>query len=154
MTVMTRIRNAISNPAWVCFLWAGMSIAITMVATPARFTAESATREIALDIGRVVFAAHNKAELIALVLLLVVVRISDRASTLWPQCAGLALIVIMQVVWLMPELSARTDLVVAGDTPPKSYVHAVYSSLELVKLALLFWTGFVCLDRRRVPVRH
>ena len=145
MTVKTQIRNAISNPAWVCFLWAGMTIAITMVATPARFTAATATREIALDVGRVVFAAHNKAELVALVLLLVVVRVSGHAARLWPQCAVLALIVIVQVVGLMPELSARTDMVIAGETPPSSYVHGVYSSLELIKLALLFWTGFSCL---------
>ena len=147
---MTRFRNAVSNPAWVCFLWAGMTIAITIVATPARFTAGSVTREIALDVGRVVFAAHNKAELVALVLLLVVVRVSGLAKTLWPQCAALALIVIAQTVWLLPELSARTDIVVAGGTPPPSYVHGIYSSLELIKLALLFWTGFSCLDRGRV----
>ncbi|MEL7186270.1 MAG: hypothetical protein AAFN50_07525 [Pseudomonadota bacterium] len=146
----TQIRNAISNPAWVCFLWAGMTVAITMVATPARFTAITATREIALDVGRVVFAAHNKAELAALVLLLVVVRVSGRAATFWPYCAALALIVLAQAVWLMPELSARTDIVVAGGTPPPSYVHGVYSSLELVKLALLFWVGFSCLGRGRV----
>lgn len=127
-----------------------MTIAITMVATPARFTAGSATREIALDIGRVVFSAHNKAELAALVLLLLVVRLSDLASRYWPQCAALALIVILQSVWLMPELSARTDIVVAGGTPPSSYVHAAYSSLELIKLALLFWLGGTALNTGRV----
>lgn len=145
MTVKTQFRNAISNPAWVCFLWAGMMIAVTMVATPARFTAVSATREIALDVGRVVFAAHNKAELVALVLLLIVVRVSGRAAKLWPQCAALALILIVQVVGLMPELSARTDMVLAGETPPPSFVHGIYSSLELLKLGILFWTGFVSL---------
>lgn len=74
MTVMNRIRNALLNPAWICFLWAGMTIGVTMIATPVRFTAESITRPVALDVGRVVFAALNKAELAALVILLAVNR--------------------------------------------------------------------------------
>lgn len=150
MTVKTQIRNAISSPAWVCFLWVGMTIAITMVATPARFTAATATREIALDVGRVVFAAHNKAEFVALVLLLIIVRVSGSAARFWPQCAALALIVLAQATWLMPELSARTDIVVSGGTPPPSYIHGIYSSLELVKLGLLCWIGFASLSRGRV----
>ena len=71
MPVKQRIRNALRNPAWVCFTWLGMTIGVSLIATPMRFAAESITRPVALDVGRVVFAAFNKAELLALVLLLI-----------------------------------------------------------------------------------
>jgi hypothetical protein len=146
MTVMDRFRNAVINPAWICFLWVGMTVGVSMLATPVRFTAETITRSIALDVGRVVFAALNKAELAALVILLIIVRASGRAAKYWGICGALALIVIAQAVWLIPELAERTQMIISGTEPPKSYAHAIYSSLELVKIALLFYLGFLSLS--------
>jgi len=140
--VMQRLRNALLNPAWICFLWVGMTIGVSMIATPVRFTATTITREIALDVGRVVFAALNKAELVALVILLIVIRASDRTAKYWGFAAVLALIVIAQSQWLTPELAARTDMIINGVEPPASYAHAIYSSLELIKIGLLLYLGF------------
>ena len=148
MSVSQRIRNALLNPAWVCFTWAGMSAGISMIATPARFTAISITRPVALDVGRVVFAALNKAELFALVLLLIIVRVSGRSRELWAWCGILILIVLAQGVWLIPELASRTDIIMAGGEPPPSWAHAIYSSLELVKIGLLLFLGFSSLAKR------
>lgn len=146
MTVFERIRNALLNPAWVCFTWAGLTIGVSLLATPARFMATTITRPIALDVGRVVFAALNKAELLALILLLIVVRVGGRTRELWAWCAVLVLIVVAQGVWLIPELAARTDIVIAGGEPPASYAHAIYSTLELTKISLLLLLGFKSLD--------
>ena len=148
MSVSRRIRNALLNPAWVCFMWAGMTVGISIIATPVRFTAISITRPVALDVGRVVFAALNKAELLALVLLLVIVRVSDRSRQLWAWCAILILIVLAQGAWLLPELAARTDIIMAGGEPPPSSAHAIYSSLELLKIGLLLFLGFSSLAKR------
>ena len=149
MTVMTRFRNALLNPAWICFLWVGMTIGVSMIATPVRFTAETITRPIALDVGRVVFAALNKAELVALVLLLIVVRASGQATKLWAFGGVLALIVIAQSAWLTPELAERTQMIINGAEPPASYAHAIYSSLELLKIGLLLFLGFSSLSNAR-----
>lgn len=142
MSVFARIRNALLNPAWVCFTWVGLTVGVSMLATPVRFTAASITRPVALDVGRVVFAALNKAELIAVVLLLIIVRVSGRSRELWPWCVALLLVVLAQGVWLIPELSARTDIVLAGGTLPPSHAHAMYASLELLKIGLLLALGF------------
>lgn len=139
-------RNAILTPAWICFLWVGVTVGVSMIATPLRFTAETITREIALDVGRVVFAALNKVELGLLVLLLIIVRVSGRAAAYWLICAALALIVIAQSAWLTPELAARTQIVIDGGTPPASYAHAIYSTLELLKIGLLLYLGFASLQ--------
>ena len=149
MSVALRIRNALLNPAWVCFIWVGMTVGVSMIATPVRFTATSITRPIALDVGRVVFAALNKAEFVALVLLLLIVRVSDRTRELWAWCSVLILIVLAQGAWLSPELAARTDLILAGSEPPASYAHAINSSLELLKIGLLLILGFRSLAQRQ-----
>lgn len=148
MSVSQRIRNALLNPAWVCFMWAGMTVGISMIATPVRFTAVSISRPVALDVGRVVFAALNKAELLAFVLLLIIVRVSGRSRELWAWCGILILIVLAQGAWLIPELAARTDIIMAGGELPPSAAHAIYSSLELVKIGLLLFLGFSSLAKR------
>lgn len=142
MSVVSRIRNTLLNPAWVCFLWVGITVGVSMIATPMRFTATTITRPVALDVGRVVFAALNKVELGALVLLLIVVRVAGLTRRWWALCAALALIVLAQGVWLIPELGARTDVIIAGGEPPDSYAHTIYSSLELIKIGLLLFCGF------------
>lgn len=141
--------SAVRNPAWVLFTWFGMTAGISLLATPIRFSAATLTRPVALDVGRVVFAALNKAELMALVLLLIIVRASGRAQSYWVVCGVLALILIAQSAWLLPELAARTELVIAGRELPRSYVHAIYSTLELTKLGILFVTGFVALAEKK-----
>jgi hypothetical protein len=102
----------------------------------------------------VVFAALNKAELVALVLLLIVIRVSGVAARLWSIGAALALIVIAQSAWLGPELAERTQLIINGVEPAKSYAHALYSSLELLKIALLLYLGFSSLGAGTGPARH
>ncbi|MDH3621710.1 MAG: hypothetical protein OER91_12510 [Gammaproteobacteria bacterium] len=149
MSVSHRIRNALLNPAWVCFTWVGMTVGVSMIATPVRFTATTITRPVALDVGRVVFAALNKAELLAVVLLLVIVRASGRSRELWMWASVLILIVLAQGAWLIPELAARTDIILAGGEPPPSHAHAIYSTLELIKIGLLLFLGFRSLAQAR-----
>lgn len=149
MTVLRRFRNAILNPAWICFLWVGITVGVSMIATPVRFTAPSITRPIALDVGRVVFAALNKAEILALLLLLIIVRAAGLTRQWWAFCGLLALIVLAQGVWLIPELAARTDLILSGGEPPPSYAHAIYAALELSKIGLLLFIGFSSLSKPR-----
>jgi hypothetical protein len=148
-TFVTSMRRALGNPAWICFLWFGMTAGISLLATPVRFTAGSITRPVALDVGRAVFTALNRTELVALIVLLIVVRVSGRAARWWAVGAVLALILIAQNAWLLPELGARTDLVLSGIEPPPSHLHATYSILELGKLAILLFAGFAALGESR-----
>lgn len=133
---------ALRNPAWISFFWLGMTAGISLLATPVRFTAPTITRPVALDIGRVVFLALNKAEFVALIIMLLIVRVSGRARELWMPVFALALILLTQAVWLLPELAARAQQIVAGIEPQPSIAHAVYSTLEIVKLVLLVYVGF------------
>lgn len=142
------VRTLLVNPAWVCFVWFGMTAGISLIATPARFSAPSLDRAAALDVGRVVFAALNKAELMALILLLILVRLSGRASRYWAPCGALAAILILQSAWLLPELAERAQQIVAGVEPPPSIAHAAYAILEIGKLLILLYTGFFAMRGR------
>jgi hypothetical protein len=119
-----------------------MTAGISLLETPVKFTAPTITRPVALDIGRVVFAALNKAELVALVLLLLVVRVSGKARQLWISCSALILILLGQSMWLLPQLSERSQQIVAGIEPAPSMLHGTYSILELLKLVILLYLGF------------
>lgn len=136
------LSRALKNPAYVCFIWFGLTAGVSLLATPVRFTAPLITRPVALDIGRVVFSALNKAELIALIILLIVVRVSGKARVLWMQCSALLLILLAQSVWLLPQLAERSQQIIAGIEPAPSMLHGTYSILELLKLSLLLYLGF------------
>jgi len=143
------VKAVLRNPSWTSFTWLGMTAGVSLLATPLRFSAETVSRPVALDVGRVVFNGLNKAELIMLVIVLVQLRVSGTAKALWVPVFLLALILVAQASWLLPELSARTDVVIAGGEPPPSIAHAAYSTLELAKLALLAFTGFRSLQLLR-----
>jgi hypothetical protein len=132
----------LKNPAWLSFIWFGMSAGISLLETPVKFTAPTITRAIALDVGRVVFAALNIAELVALVVLLFLVIISGRVRELLVACSALILIMIAQTGWLLPELASRSQLIIAGLEPEPSIAHGTYAVLQLLKLALLLYIGF------------
>ena len=134
--------KALRSPAWVAFVWFGLTAGISLLATPVRFASGAMTRPVALDVARIVFAALNKAELIALIILLILVRMTGRARELWVACGLLALILIAQSSWLLPELSARTDQILAGIEPASSFAHGAYSTMELSKLLILLFVGF------------
>ncbi len=136
------LKRSLVNPSWLAFVWFGVTAGISLLETPVKFTAPTITRPVALDVGRTVFAALNRVELVLLVMLLVLVRLSGRSRELFAACAGLVIILIAQSLWLLPELSARAQSIVDGVEPGASIAHVAYSVLELAKLALLLYVGF------------
>lgn len=135
------ITRPLTQPGWLAFVWFGLTAGISLLEGPVKFTAPTLTRPVALDVGRVVFQALNKVELIFLIAMLVLIRVSDRSRELFAFGAVLALIMITQSVWLLPELSERSALIVSGIEPQPSIAHAAYATTELIKLATLFLLG-------------
>ncbi len=135
------LARPLREPAWLAFVWFGLTAGISLLETPVKFTAPTLTRVVALDVGRVVFQALNKVELVLLIGLLVLVRLSGRTHELLAHSAILALIVIAQSVWLLPELSARSAMIVSGVEPGPSMAHGTYAVTELLKLLTLLLLG-------------
>jgi len=54
-------------------------------------------------------------------------------------------------VWLLPELTERTRMILTGTEPPPSIAHAAYSTLELIKLGLLLTLGLAAITPSKAP---
>ena len=135
-------------------LWAGLSVGVAFLATPAKFLAPSLTVPVALDVGRHTFSIYNHVELALLVaLVLLGVR-----SKLWRRrylaLSAPGVIVVAQATWLIPALDARVAAILGGQTPPASGLHALYIGTELAKILWLLAFGFADLLPGRRGVRR
>jgi hypothetical protein len=137
------MKKAVCSPLAfvVTFVWFGFVSAISFMEAPVKFTAPSLTLAVGLDVGRHVFAVLNKAEIgFTLVSLLLLVRGG------WPvriACllTGLAGIVALQTLWLLPALDVRALVYIGGGTPPPSQLHLLYVALEAAKVIGLLVLG-------------
>lgn len=135
---------------------------ISLLETPIKFTAPALKtavthdvgRAIALDIGRVVFGAFNKVEIVWSVLTIAllpfigsIARLPRIAKVLFPT---IWLIVVFQSVVLVPALAARAQMVLNNQPLPPAPYHALYTGSELIKLLSLLTLGVLLIrnDKR------
>lgn len=129
----------------IALFWAGMVFGVSFLATLAKFSAPSLTLPVALDVGRHTFSWLYRAEW-ALALLLAPALFAFGFSFLRAAAFGiLVAIIAMQALWLLPALSARTDIIQSGGVPPPSMLHLISVTAEVSKLALLLLTGGLAL---------
>lgn len=128
----------------VSFVWAGMVVGISFLEAPVKFTAPSVTRAIGLDVGRHVFAALNKVELGLAVLAFLFFMVGwPRLVVRWT-ATGVAGILLIQTVWLLPALRAQATAIIAGELEHGSkYVHVAYVVLEVLKVIGLAAVGWL-----------
>lgn len=116
-------------------IWAGAAIGANLVATPAKFLVADLTRPVALQVGRMQFLWVGYVEYtLAAVALLTLPAVSPaiRAGV------GFAIVIlIIQRLGVLPQLSARTDLIVAGQSIEASQLHIVFIVLEALKVCML-----------------
>jgi hypothetical protein len=144
-TVNTRVGSSVHPldvTAAVSFTWLGMVLAISFLEAPLKFRAPDVTLRVGLGIGRLVFRALNRVELVLLLLVVVAVVITPRTPLLW-STAGLAVLLGLQIGLVRPTLNRRSDRVLAGEELPRSRVHLIYVGLEVVKVILLVASGWL-----------
>lgn len=141
-------------------IWLGGLIAIDCIEAPARFRTPMLDRNQIVAVGRQVFAAFNRAEILMGVTLMIVSLLllsrADGANFLdllsgWMAiaCIGLmALIALIQFLKLRPrmvEISQALDLVNRDESDPRHAkmrrLHRAYIALDIAKMA----TGMVAL---------
>lgn len=125
----------------VTFVWAGMVLAISFLETPLKFQAPDVTLRIGLGIGRLVFRALNSVELVLAVVLLIAVFAGDVPSGSSIAAVIAAVLLLGQVGLVRPQLTKRSNRVLAGEDAPRSHAHYAYVVLEVGKLAALLTTG-------------
>ncbi|MBC7302674.1 MAG: hypothetical protein H5T78_17225 [Nocardia sp.] len=129
----------------VVFVWLGMILAISFIEAPLKFRAPNVTLAIGLGIGRLVFRALNTLEAgwAAIVVVTIVLGLPGAGTTVALTVAVFALAV--QVIAVRPQLTRRSDAVIAGLDAPRSHAHYVYIALEVVKAIALLVGGIALL---------
>ena len=132
---------------FIAYVWLGLVLGVSFLATPIKFRAKSLTRPVALDVGRTTFHAFGKLEwVLSLTLVVITVQVRDSLEPVdWFLIALVLVIVVGQTLWLIPRLDVRVAAIIAGEEVPRSHLHSVYAGAEFVKaLALLLlgaWTA-------------
>lgn len=126
----------------VIFIWAGMLIGVSFLEAPLKFQAPGVTLPIGLGIGRLVFGALNKIEIIFCLSLILFSFLAPATKEFKYLLAVVTLILIAQTFWLLPVLDARAQVIIEGGVPAQSSPHLFYVAGEISKLLTLLLMGF------------
>ncbi|MCG8331228.1 MAG: hypothetical protein MI974_26295 [Chitinophagales bacterium] len=133
--------NTIKFPiAIACvFIWIGFVGAISFMEAWLKFRAPGITLSLGLGIGRLVFNALNKVEIVLSIAIIVSMLIYGLPELRWKYLFFLIpfLILIVQSIWLLPMLDARAEMHLQNMEVPASNLHFYYVGLECVKISCL-----------------
>lgn len=128
-----RIQNPVGFAA--IFFWLGMVGAISFMEAWLKFTAPGITLPLGLGIGRLVFHALNRVELILGIILLTsffyLKQPLLRKANLFLLLP--ILILLTQTFWLLPALDMRAEMHIQGQNVPPSNLHFLYIVFEVLK---------------------
>ena len=128
------------------FVWSGMIGAISFIEAPLKFRAPNVTREIGLGIGKIVFQALNRIELVlAAIIIACLIFAGPQAANVYYILGVVVLFLLTQTVWLLPRLNARVVAIIAGQNIPSSNLHLVFVALEIGKMISLVYLGIALL---------
>jgi hypothetical protein len=132
--------------AAVAFIWLGMVVAISFLEAPLKFRAPGVSVRIGLGIGRLVFAALNRVEVVLLLVVAGALLAGPRPVPVIVAAALTAALLAVQLAVVRPVLHRRSDRVLAGEEPPRSRAHLYYVALELAKALALVVLGVSALS--------
>jgi uncharacterized membrane protein (DUF485 family) len=130
-------------PIIATFLWIGFVGAISFMEAWMKFRAPGITVPLGLGIGRLVFNALNKVEIVLAITILAALLISN-TNLLSFQNLFLAIpvaILLVQSWYMLPELDARAQMHINGWVVPPSNLHFQYVAIEFVKVFSLIVYG-------------
>ena len=125
-------------------VWLGMVLAISFLEAPLKFRAPGVTLALGLGIGRVVFGALNRVEVVLLAAMGAAVAVGPRSAVVLAFGAVVTVVLGVQLALVRPRLARRSRRVLAGEHPPRSRSHHAYVALEVAKalgLLALAWTA-------------
>lgn len=131
------------------FVWIGFVLAISFMEAWLKFRAPGITLALGLGIGRLVFAALNKVEIILFMIVLANLILS---GALMPKANYIPfvivfIILITQTAWLLPALDARAELHIQGLEVPRSNLHFYYVGIEFLKVICLSFFGLILFNK-------
>lgn len=148
-----RLPGGLVGSASLALLWTGFLLG-TALSAAVKFQAPSLSLAVGVDVGRHVFTAVNRTELV-LAVMAVVLLICERPGRLVVRLWTVALAALaLETALLLPALERRAELFMAGIQPPSSWLHTALVVLVSIKVVALLMAGHVRLRslRRSWPV--
>lgn len=138
---MSAVRNPISLMS--TFLWIGFVCAISFMEAWLKFQAPGITIPLGLGIGRLVFFALNKVEILFALAILISMVLENKS---WMRGATIGLIIpvvilALQTFWLLPALDERAEFMLMNHPMKESSLHLYYVGFELIKVFSLTLFG-------------
>jgi hypothetical protein len=127
--------------AAAAFIWLGMVVAISFLEAPLKFRAPGVSVQIGLGIGRLVFAALNRVEIVLLLAVAGALLAGPRPAPVLVAASVTAALLAVQLAVVRPVLTRRSNRVLAGEELPRSRAHLYYVALELSKAIALVALG-------------
>ena len=125
----------------ITFIWLGMVLGSSFLEAPLKFTSPNITLPLGLGIGKIVFGALNKVEILFSIVLMVCFVIGKFPIGTNYLFIVVVLVVLLQTIWLIPALNNRADLIISGEEVPKTYHHITFVVLEFTKTIFLLFAG-------------
>lgn len=125
------------------FIWIGFVSAISFMEAWLKFQAPGITLPLGLGIGRLVFNALNKVEIVLSIIIIASMMLVGLKTFKWYYLFFLIpfTILVIQSLWLLPALDARAELHIQGASVPSSNLHFYYVAMEFVKVGSLLVFG-------------
>lgn len=145
------MKSRVDHPVAVAaiFIWIGAVFAISFLEAWLKFQAPGVTLAIGLGIGKLVFSSLNKFEWILAVIIVASLlfgrfNISEKRNLLIWFVIG---VLMMQTLWLLPELDRRANLVIEGKKLASSNLHVYFIIAEILKVLALMASGVLNFKR-------
>ncbi|AFD07762.1 hypothetical protein [Solitalea canadensis] len=136
---MAKLKHSL--PIAITFIWLGFVCAISFMEAPAKFTAPHLSLQVGVEVGRIVFMALNRVEIILALFTLGFAFINGYGRKTNILISILLGIVAIQTFWLLPTLHQRVQLIIDGQTPTPSKLHLYYISSDVLKVICLIGLG-------------
>lgn len=127
------------------FLWLGLLLGISFLEAPLKFRAPGITQALGLGIGRLVFTALNRIEILLAVLLIGSYALHFPSLLLTLLLALIIILVLYQSMSLRPVLNRRAEQAIAGHPLPITHHHKAFILVESLKALLLLALGWLAL---------
>lgn len=134
--------NGVRSAARIVFpilmaVWAGTIIGVSLISTPVKFQAPSLSMPVGLEVGRYTFRLFANLELGFLIAVIVTAGIVRPRSFTVLALAAVAVQLLMQRLWLLPELDRQVAQILSGSPIAFSASHWVYAAFDVCKPTLL-----------------
>lgn len=139
----------------VVFFWIGLFVAISFLETPLKFQVSGMTLPIALELGKIMFGISTNIQLgLMVVVFLMLIRKHEKHNKFeFTTFSLIAIILLLEKFWMLPELDARADLLATGKPTPASELHNYFIYAESAKLILLILLGCTQFQRIKETIK-